>query len=112
MLLDIQNLKVEARTDTGWTPILHGVDLQVNRGEVVGLIGESGAGKSTLGQAALGYAAPGLRFAGGRILFDGADLLPMSDQFLSHVSVVVILVQAVTCFFLVMYVLINCFYYV
>lgn len=80
MLLDIQNLKVEAKTDTGWTPILHGVDLQVNRGEVVGLIGESGAGKSTLGQAALGYAAAGLRFAGGKILFEGTDLLPMSDR--------------------------------
>ncbi|MDF3605355.1 ABC transporter ATP-binding protein [Paracoccus sp. DMF-8] len=80
MLLDIQNLKIEARGDDGWTPILHGVNLQVGRGEVVGLIGESGAGKSTLGLAAMGYAAPGLRFAGGRVVFDGTDLLTLPDR--------------------------------
>ncbi|QRZ14327.1 ABC transporter ATP-binding protein (plasmid) [Paracoccus methylovorus] len=80
MLLDIQNLKIEARTDDGWTPILHGVDLQVAKGEVVGLIGESGAGKSTLGLASMGYAAPGLRFAGGKVVFDGTDLLALPDS--------------------------------
>ncbi|MFH5774185.1 ABC transporter ATP-binding protein [Paracoccus sp. NGMCC 1.201697] len=80
MLLNIENLKVEAKGDEGWTPILHGVDLQVARGEVVGLIGESGAGKSTLGLAALGYAHGGLRFAGGRVLFDGTDLLQLPDR--------------------------------
>lgn len=78
MLLDIRDLRIEARTDDGWTPILHGVDLQVARGEVVGLIGESGAGKSTLGLAALGYCAPGLRFGGGEVIFDGTDLLSLS----------------------------------
>jgi len=78
MLLDIRNLKVEARGEDGWTPILHGVDLQLDRGEVMGLIGESGAGKSTLGLAAMGYAAPGLRFAEGEVLFDGTDLLRLS----------------------------------
>ncbi|MRX50419.1 nickel ABC transporter ATP-binding protein NikE [Paracoccus sp. S-4012] len=77
MLLDIRNLKVEARGEDGWTPILHGVDLQLDRGEVVGLIGESGAGKSTLGVASMGYAAPGLRFAGGEVLLDGTDLLKL-----------------------------------
>ncbi len=80
MLLDIRDLKSEAKTDDGWTPILHGVDLQVNKGEVVGLIGESGAGKSTLGLAAMGYAAPGLRFAGGTVNFDGTDLLKLPES--------------------------------
>jgi len=79
MLLDIRNLKIEARGEAGWTPILHGVDLTVNQGEVVGLIGESGAGKSTLGLAAMGYVAPGLRFAGGSVRFDGTDLLALPD---------------------------------
>ncbi len=78
MLLDIKGLKLEGRSDETWTPILHGVDLQVAKGEVVGLIGESGAGKSTLGLAAMGFIAPGLRVTGGQVLFDGADLLPMS----------------------------------
>ncbi|MDQ7260684.1 ABC transporter ATP-binding protein [Paracoccus sp. PS-1] len=80
MLLNIEKLKVEARGEEGWTPILHGVDLQVARGEVVGLIGESGAGKSTLGLAALGFAQGGLRFAGGRVILDGTDLLQLPER--------------------------------
>ena len=79
-LLDIQGLKVEARGEEGWTPILHGVDLQLNSGEVIGLIGESGAGKSTLGLAAMGYAAPGCRISGGQIMFDGTDLARLSAR--------------------------------
>ena len=80
MLLNIEKLKVEARGEEGWTPILHGIDLQVARGEVVGLIGESGVGKSTLGLAALGFAQGGLRFAGGRVIFDGTDLLQLPER--------------------------------
>ncbi|MGD9917613.1 MAG: ABC transporter ATP-binding protein [Paenirhodobacter sp.] len=80
MLLEIENLKIEAKTAEGWAPILHGVDLRVDRGEVVGLIGESGAGKSTLGLAAMGFAQPGLRFAGGHVRFEGTDLLRLSER--------------------------------
>lgn len=80
MLLEIENLKIEARGPEGWTPILHGVDLKVDRGEVVGLIGESGAGKSTLGLAAMGFAQPGLRFAGGHVRFEGTDLMRLSER--------------------------------
>ena len=80
MLLSIENLRIEAKGEEGWSPILHGVDLTVSRGEVVGLIGESGAGKSTLGLAALGFAPSGLRFAGGKVLFDGTDLLALSER--------------------------------
>ncbi|MFV0359391.1 ABC transporter ATP-binding protein [Tropicimonas sp.] len=80
MLLNVEKLRIEARGEEGWKPILHGVDLQVARGEVVGLIGESGAGKSTLGLAALGFVQGGLRFAGGRVLFDGTDLLRLSER--------------------------------
>ena len=80
MLLKIENLTVEARSADGWTPILHGLDLELDRGQIVGLIGESGAGKSTLGLAAMGFVQPGLRFAGGRVNFDGTDLLSLSEH--------------------------------
>ena len=74
-LLEIRGLRIEARgADGTWNEIVHGVDLDLHRGEVLGLIGESGAGKSTIGLAAMGYAREGCRIAGGSILFDGIDL--------------------------------------
>jgi ABC-type glutathione transport system ATPase component len=46
---------------------------------VLGLIGESGAGKSTIGLAAMGFARDGCRISGGEILFDGIDLRAASE---------------------------------
>ena len=79
MLLEIDALRVEGRADRGWQPLVKGVSLRLARGEVVGLIGESGAGKSTIGLAALGYARPGCRFAGGAVRLDGRDLLRLPE---------------------------------
>ncbi|WP_421696492.1 ABC transporter ATP-binding protein [Aestuariivirga sp.] len=73
-LLQIRGLKIEGSSDGVWHPIVKGVDLTLKRGEVLGLIGESGAGKSTIGLAAMGFARPGCRIVDGSILFDGIDL--------------------------------------
>ncbi|MER9432921.1 ABC transporter ATP-binding protein [Mesorhizobium sp. M0408] len=78
-LLQIRNLHVEGFSDERWHPIVRGVDLALKRGEVLGLIGESGAGKSTIGLAAMGYAKPGCRITQGSLLFDGIDLLALSE---------------------------------
>lgn len=78
-LLQIRNLHVEGFSDERWHPIVRGVDLALKRGEVLGLIGESGAGKSTIGLAAMGFAKPGCRITKGSILFDGIDLLALSE---------------------------------
>ncbi len=76
--LDIRNLVVEGRTPAGeWLPTVHGVDLSVAAGEVVALIGESGAGKSTVALAAMGYARPGTRFRQGQVRLAGQEMLTL-----------------------------------
>ena len=74
ILLQMTGLKIEGRVDETWNEIVHGVDVTLRRGEVLGLIGESGAGKSTIGLAAMGYARDGCRISGGEIMFDGMEL--------------------------------------
>ena len=78
-LLEIKGLKIEGNSDGVWHPIVKGVDVTLKRGEVLGLIGESGAGKSTIGLAAMGFARPGCRIVGGTIMFDGIDLRKASE---------------------------------
>ena len=79
-LLQIKDLKIEGFSDERWHKIIRGVNLELKRGEVLGLIGESGAGKSTLGLAAMGYTQPGCRITGGSIYFEGVDLTQLSDE--------------------------------
>ena len=79
-LLEVKGLCIEGQSDERWHPIVKGVDLTLSRGEVLGLIGESGAGKSTIGLAAMGYARPGCRISGGSIRFDGMNLLEISED--------------------------------
>ncbi len=74
-LLKIRGIRIEGRTDEAWLPIINGIDLDLKRGEVLGLIGESGAGKSTLGLGAMGYTRDGCRISAGSVEFDGIDLV-------------------------------------
>ncbi|MDJ0971890.1 MAG: ABC transporter ATP-binding protein, partial [Kiloniellales bacterium] len=80
VLLEMRGLRIEGQADERWQEIVHGVDVVLRRGEVLGLIGESGAGKSTIGIASMGFARPGCRITGGTILFDGIDLMAASEE--------------------------------
>ena len=75
LLVKIRGLRIEGRVDEVWSEIVHGVDLDLHRGEVLGLIGESGAGKSTIGLAAMGFCRDGCRISAGSVEFDGIDLV-------------------------------------
>ena len=75
VLLEIEGLRIEGRSGETWNEIVHGIDLTLHKGEVLGLIGESGAGKSTIGLAAMGFTRDGCRISGGSVRFEGDELV-------------------------------------
>ena len=79
-LLKIKDLVIEADIEGNWTPIVKGLSMSLKRGEIIGLIGESGAGKSTFGLSALGYTKPGCRIVSGSILLDGRELVGVPEK--------------------------------
>jgi peptide/nickel transport system ATP-binding protein len=74
-LLEVEDVRVRYPTGRGPAEALDGVSLTIRRGEVVGLVGESGCGKTTLARAILGILGPGE--ATGAIRFQGQDLLSL-----------------------------------
>jgi peptide/nickel transport system ATP-binding protein len=80
-VLDVEDLRIEVRTDAGPGPVLvDNVSLKLRQGEVLGLIGESGAGKSTIGLATMGYSRSGCFITGGKIIFRGKDVRTMTRE--------------------------------
>ncbi|MGH6961478.1 MAG: ATP-binding cassette domain-containing protein [Dongiaceae bacterium] len=77
-LLEVNDLRVEIPTRRGTLTIIDGVSFAIAPGEVLGLVGESGAGKSISGLAVIGLLEPPARIAGGEIVFEGRriDNLP------------------------------------
>ncbi|TMV51915.1 ABC transporter ATP-binding protein [Paenibacillus mesophilus] len=80
-LLEVQGLKTEFRRDGGSVMAVSGVDFHINKGEVLGLVGESGCGKSvtSLSIMRLLKDTPG-RIAGGAVLFEGTDLTKLQEK--------------------------------
>lgn len=80
-LLQVNNLRIEVRTDAGAGPVLvDNVSFNLRKGEVLGLIGESGAGKSTIGLASMVYSRNGCFITGGEIKFQGKDLRQLDGE--------------------------------
>jgi peptide/nickel transport system ATP-binding protein len=80
-LLAIENLRTSFHTDAGVARAVDGVNLHVNAGETVGLVGESGCGKSVTALSILRLISPPGRIeSGSRIMFDGRDLLQLSNE--------------------------------
>jgi peptide/nickel transport system ATP-binding protein len=77
-LLEIRGLKTDFATDDGIVRAVDGVDLSIDRGETLGIVGESGCGKTVTALSTLKLIAmPPGRIAGGEILWQGCDLVPL-----------------------------------
>ena len=81
-LLEMRNLRIEATIHPPGEPsrdvtLVDGVSFALAKGKVLGLIGESGAGKSTIGLAALAYGRGGCRIVGGEVILGGTDILKL-----------------------------------
>ena len=79
-LLRIENLEVEFATDRGVVKAVNGVSLHIGSGETVGLVGESGAGKSVLGRSIMQLVSHPGRICAGSIYWNGEDILRRSDS--------------------------------
>jgi peptide/nickel transport system ATP-binding protein len=79
-LLQVKDFSLEFRTRGGVVRALEGIDLQLHKGEIVGLVGESGSGKSVLSYAMLGISDRAARVTGGSAMFGGMDLLTASES--------------------------------
>jgi peptide/nickel transport system ATP-binding protein len=78
-LISIDDLRVEYLSPRGPVKAVDGVSFQIRPGEVLGLAGESGSGKSTIAQAILRILQPPAVITGGHVLFGGRDILEMTD---------------------------------
>ena len=80
ILLDIRGLKTWFATDDGVVRAVDGVDLHIDRGETLGVVGESGCGKTVTARSVLKLIdMPPGRFEGGQILWQGRDLIPLDN---------------------------------
>ena len=85
-LLRIEDLEIRYETDDGIVYALNGVSLHVDEGETLGLVGETGAGKTTLAKGILRLIqTPPGKIVNGKVYFGGKDILAMSDHDLHQV---------------------------
>ena len=80
-LLEIKGLKTHFATDDGMVQAVDGVDIAIDKGETLCVVGESGCGKTVTAMSILKLIAmPPGRIVAGQILFEGRDLVPLDQQ--------------------------------
>ncbi|MCC8966880.1 ABC transporter ATP-binding protein [Bradyrhizobium sp. Pear76] len=85
-LLDIKGLKTHFTTDAGILQAVDGVDISINRGETLCVVGESGCGKTVTAMSILKLIAmPPGRIVEGEIMFEGRDLVPLTSHQLDDI---------------------------
>ena len=79
-ILEVKNLKISFRTSGGTVKAVRNISFDLERGRTVAIVGESGSGKSVTSKAILGILAGNSIIEGGEILYDGKDLLKISEE--------------------------------
>src|SRR5688500_17260718 len=76
-MIQIENLKVKFKTESGWFEAVKGISFNLQKGEVIGIVGESGSGKSVTSLSIMRLHDPAASEMSGRILYKGIDLLTL-----------------------------------
>ena len=84
-VLQVQDLTTNYLIKRGWVRAAEDVSFEVESGKALGLAGESGCGKTTVAMSLLKILPPGGRIRGGKILFDGTDLVPLTESEMQRV---------------------------
>jgi len=79
-ILEVKNLKISFRTQAGTLKAVRDISLDLKRGKTLAIVGESGSGKSVTAKAILGILAGNTIIEGGEILYDGKDLLKITEE--------------------------------
>ena len=79
-ILEVKKLKISFRTNNGTVKAVRDISFDLKRGETLAIVGESGSGKSVTSKAILGILAGNSIIDGGEILYDGKDLLKISED--------------------------------
>lgn len=79
-VLQIEDLKIYYKSIWGEYKVVDGVSISIRRGEIFGIAGESGCGKSTLVEGILRLVKPPGYIAGGKVLFEGVDILKLDEE--------------------------------
>ena len=84
-ILSVKDLNIDIVSDAGTACVLDGVSFELGAGEILGVVGESGCGKSMMGLSLLGLLPRGGRVTGGSAVFDGKDLCSMDEEALDDI---------------------------
>ncbi|MEI6387677.1 MAG: ABC transporter ATP-binding protein [Spirochaetota bacterium] len=79
-ILKVEDLKMYYHTSKGAVKAIDGLTFDVREGETLGLVGESGCGKTSLGTSLLRMPTPPGRYGSGKIILDGKDIIPMNER--------------------------------